>query len=1366
MNKLLVFSLAAISIAIFTMNSHAQRVQWYASDNATNNYHLLSEQPFGNIEGLRFGDFDGNGITDVFTVDPAGQWMLSYNGTSPFQVINVDSTRSINDLRFGDFDGDGKADVFAVTASGQWMISSGGGTPYQTLASDPNFTLNDLRFGDFNNNDRTDVFVVDTQGVYGEPGRWRYSDGAVSSWETLAGDASRTIDQYLFADIVGDRRTDVFTIASDGTWLASDGGAGGYQQLAGDASRTINDLRIGDFDFDLYADVFTTDAAGQWYISYRGTNGYLAVAQDGDRTIDDLRFGDAVNDTRYGDFNGDGATDVFMVKELPLNKPLRNGSAIKFNGTDQHVFVSEIDAPFQYEFSAEAWIKFSPTISTPSYTILSKGDSGTGTIFSVWSDDKLAFYPGGNGSDGVAWVFSDVAIPRDEWVHVAVAHGGTVVAFYINGQPAGSPSVSPNRAIHQSKSISIGNQNGVLPYSTYVNLFQGEIADVRLWNSVLTQEKILKSIDQPLPPNQPGLAGYWPMNDASGFTVLSAYAGANGLLVNENSSWTSARIPLYQGQALSFDGVDDFVKLPNYPPSFNEMTIEAWVYLHDTNPGTFKTIFTKGTANNGTIFSISNENKLAFYPGSSSWAYSTNSVPENQWTHVAVVRKGDQTTFYINGAEDSTHTHAGVLDPTSNASIGNQDGDGSDNLTTLFTGRMDELRVWYDARTSNEIAGNMLNTVLYNEQGLVTYYKMDNLYGTTVIDQTLNNVNGIAQNNLGRVSSDIFNSANLPDPTTGKISNGVVSIGDLLSGAANATYSNINITDIPDIGSVYIPGEVEVNVNANGGDINGGGGSVNIFELPFTVHGLALRNGKLGLDVSLTPPNEFFTWDDNNRSYLLMDSSGVELDGGRIDVQNAWFLKFTVKDGYVELRTSEKEFGAGAKVSIPGAGLKGLISPKVWDGYFKTVDGLPSAFSIKGTNLGVPLGVPQVVLHTVGLEGSNLTDLSQMIFTGQMKITAGLNVGTLSSPVFPVALDTVGTVKSNGYIDINSDLTMFKIFHAGGANITYRPPTDFAVNNAYINFLDVYKSTTDLSVIDGAFSGSMKGELQIPTSVPIFGGLNLASAQAVIHDYKHFSGSISVTGIPIGVENVEHCVDLKGTECVLGVCVTIDLGRHCITVPEPVLSSTLKLNFDYNNGVFTYPANAPDPTLAWEVPYNKTYHTQSGTFSFMTNWNRVDKALKAPASVKQIASLASAPSPGEVSGEYRPFQTEPGGDPVTVFTLDEGDFDAIFRITYENADVTDISATLTKPDGETIDIHDGAFPDSFQDGIGFTRIIPETREAYFYLFEHDAGEYTVTLNNTDHLGAYSAELLVETPAPFVDLVSVFPWEDNDFDLLW
>ncbi|MCB0609146.1 MAG: VCBS repeat-containing protein [Lewinella sp.] len=269
----------------------AQTNQWMYSPSGSSSYQNLAfdAEPMSN---LRFGDFNGDGKTDVFK-STGGKWYYSPGGAGSWVVLQS-NPNTVDKLAFGDFNGDHKTDVFYVLG-GQWKYSSGGVAAWTNIAQAPGSSVENLAFGDFNGDGKTDVFTVTN-------GQWKYSSGGAGSWLNLAQDPSVSFSNLRFGDFNGDGKTDVFTVIN-GQWKYSSGGAGSWLNLAQDPSKSIGDLAFGDFNGDGKTDVFAV-TNGQWKYSSGGTGGWQNLAHDPSKSINDLAF---------GDFNGDGKTDVFIA---------------------------------------------------------------------------------------------------------------------------------------------------------------------------------------------------------------------------------------------------------------------------------------------------------------------------------------------------------------------------------------------------------------------------------------------------------------------------------------------------------------------------------------------------------------------------------------------------------------------------------------------------------------------------------------------------------------------------------------------------------------------------------------------------------------------------------------------------------------------------------------------------------------------------------------------------------------------------------------------------------------------------------------------------------------------------------------------
>lgn len=215
--------------------------QWVRS--GTGPWNDLNTSSF-DLDRLRFGDFDGDGKTDVFNAN-GSVWRYSSGGTGSWTELRS-ATRTLDQLGFGDFDGDGKTDVF-MTNGTNWLWSSGG-TAAPEVLNTSGAALGSLRFGDFDGDGETDVF---SSGA----GAWRWSRSGNSPWEDLNA-SSVGVEQLRFADVDGDAKTDVLRSGSDSWWYSS-GGSMGWERLRID-SRSLFDVAFGQFDGDPAADVFRT----------------------------------------------------------------------------------------------------------------------------------------------------------------------------------------------------------------------------------------------------------------------------------------------------------------------------------------------------------------------------------------------------------------------------------------------------------------------------------------------------------------------------------------------------------------------------------------------------------------------------------------------------------------------------------------------------------------------------------------------------------------------------------------------------------------------------------------------------------------------------------------------------------------------------------------------------------------------------------------------------------------------------------------------------------------------------------------------------------------------------------------------------
>lgn len=216
------------------------------------------------------------------------------------------------------------------------------------------------------------------------------------------------------------------------------------------------------------------------------------------------------------------------------------------------------------------------------------------------------------------------------------------------------------------------------------------------------------------------------------------------------------------GQALSFDGVDDYVEIPNFAPCDTALTIEAWI---------------NHTSGNGHIV-----NRGGGYgdPGYSLFHYGghirielqrdvgvivDNPAPaDNEWHHVAFTwdNSSQDILVYIDGQlAPNSGTFAGpIAAPGQELNIGRNEKRGAH-----FNGKIDDVRIWSVALTDSVIQRNRHRTLNGNEPNLLAYWKLDEGNSNYVFDLTDNSYDGRVHN--GSSYGAIWSAAIAPVQNTG-----------------------------------------------------------------------------------------------------------------------------------------------------------------------------------------------------------------------------------------------------------------------------------------------------------------------------------------------------------------------------------------------------------------------------------------------------------------------------------------------------------------------------------------------------------------------------------------------------------------------
>ena len=223
----------------------------------------------------------------------------------------------------------------------------------------------------------------------------------------------------------------------------------------------------------------------------------------------------------------------------------------------------------------------------------------------------------------------------------------------------------------------------------------------------------------------------WFPGEGNGFDIQSGNVGA---LVN-GATFAPGKV----GQAFSFDGVNDYVQIPDAPAFdlINSGAISIWVYLNSVDAAT-RAVLDKGRSDNnqasytwevqGGVGSF----RFDLYKGDGSGAYITTEFPASEivgaWTHLTVTWDAGTLRLYRNGTLYRTANYTFTRQDTSYPV---QLGSSTAGVPPI-SGRLDEVQFYSRTLSASEIqaiynagSAGLCRTCAPPAAGLVGWYAGD-----------------------------------------------------------------------------------------------------------------------------------------------------------------------------------------------------------------------------------------------------------------------------------------------------------------------------------------------------------------------------------------------------------------------------------------------------------------------------------------------------------------------------------------------------------------------------------------------------------------------------------------------------------------
>lgn len=455
------------------------------------------------------------------------------------------------------------------------------------------------------------------------------------------------------------------------------------------------------------------------------------------------------------------------------------GKGLKFDGTDDYVNMGDV---FDFErtnsFSISAWIKtgadgvlmmiaskLDSTSPYPGFQFF-VDTSAAGDLLYV---DLISSVSLGNYIE----VKGSTDINDGKWHNVAMVYSGTSAAsgikIYVDGVQESMATVvdSLSASILNNINFEIGARDGA-DYS-----FNGSIDEARVYNRALLAAEVKKLYSMGAPKFNAsqnkklttGLAGYWSFDgaDIADVTVFDRSGGGNHGTLNNGP----IRVLGKKGQALKFDGSNDFINVPhNTSLNASDVAIQAWIKPAISG---VNNILRKGTSSgvaNYNMYLSSRYLGFNFYNGAwNSHTDTTTLLPLNEWSHVAAVYSDslNRVILYVNGNQVLSEAETASLATNNEAvQIGVSEG------VQYFPGAIDEVRIYNRALSADEVkrlynmAASKFNAPQTKKltDGLVGYWTFD---GKDVDNNKIYDRSG--NNNYGYYSGNSTSSAK----TIGKI---------------------------------------------------------------------------------------------------------------------------------------------------------------------------------------------------------------------------------------------------------------------------------------------------------------------------------------------------------------------------------------------------------------------------------------------------------------------------------------------------------------------------------------------------------------------------------------------------------------------
>ncbi|MEI8080808.1 MAG: MBG domain-containing protein, partial [Actinomycetes bacterium] len=413
------------------------------------------------------------------------------------------------------------------------------------------------------------------------------------------------------------------------------------------------------------------------------------------------------------------------------------------------------------------------------------------------TDDLILYVYRGGSSKGLK---AENAITLNTWQY-----------FSVTITPSGLATIYKNGIqIAQSQ----GNNPAFIPnnvdrYTNYVGgshwsqdkLFQGQMADLSVWNRAISADDVLSAYTSGLQGNENGLVQLYRLGNLQ--SGGNNPKGEN--VTGEVRPVISSTDALPMQRPMNFDGRSNYVILPstgldNFTGGFSA---GAWV-----NPtGARSHVYDFGQKNSDSINleiapstdkNFQYDLSLNVFKGTSKTnLYLSNAVTLNTWQYFSVtISPGGEARIYRNGVEIGRATNGGFVPNTvtrdyAYAGLSSVSGD------LLYQGQMGDLTVWNKTLSEDEVRTGYTTGYQGTEPSLVGLWHLGDL-GSTVPDSGPNGYDGGVTGNTNALQFNTgYQLFTVPVVIPGAGNHTLTFKGTSSNGGSTASISNVAFTTSP-----------------------------------------------------------------------------------------------------------------------------------------------------------------------------------------------------------------------------------------------------------------------------------------------------------------------------------------------------------------------------------------------------------------------------------------------------------------------------------------------------------------------------------------------------------------------------------------